>query len=333
MKKNVLVVFILALLGVGLSGQTVTGDSGGPDALLIPLSGGPPAWTPAANLLYNMQIIAKLKYENGSFSLNPNDMVGAFSGNECRGVYSPDPGFFGMVFLTVGANQESGEIITFKAYLSEADMVVDLEQTMVFVDQQQVGAISNPFVFSCPPTIPVNLQLQNVTVTASETRCYEAVQAIVTAGNGTYFNVASGAAVNLGAGNRISFLPGTHFYQGSVVHAVIYPGGGFCSNLQAKLDSALRDSLVKPVAPSGGTGLFRIFPNPSSDEITLEFLEHEKCLFMEISVYNIIGTKALQLKVPYVKRTSLDLSFLKAGIYMVRMNTGSRTGMMKVIRE
>ncbi|MEI7727047.1 MAG: T9SS type A sorting domain-containing protein [Bacteroidota bacterium] len=333
MKKNVLVVFILALLGVGLSGQTVTRNGGGHDGPLIPLNGGPPAWTPAANQLYNMQIIAKLKYEDGSFSINQDDIIGVFSGNQCRGVYSPDPGFFGLVFLTVGANQQSGENITFKAYLSEADLVVDLDETMLFLDQQQIGSVSNPFVFSYPPAIPETLRVENITMTANETRCYEAIQSIITAGNGTYFNVASGATVNLGAGNKIVLLPGTHFSQGSGVHAVIYPGGGFCSSMQAKLDSALRDSLAKPVAQSGGTGIFRVFPNPTSGKVTLELLDHEKSPFMEISVYNSIGVRILQLEAPFFKKTSVDLSFLKVGIYMVRMRTGNRIGLVKVIRQ
>ena len=333
MKKNVLIVFILALLGIGLSGQTLIGNSGGHDGPLIPLNGGPPAWTPAANLLYNMQIIAKLKYEDGFFSLNPDDIVGAFSGNECRGVYSPDPGFFGMIFLTVGANQPSGETITFKAYLSEADLVVDLEETMVFIDQLQVGSIANPFVFSCPPAIPDTLQLQNVAVNATETRCYEAVQEIVTAGIGTYFNVASGATVNLGAGNRISFLPGTHLYHGSDVHAVIYPGGGFCSSLQAKLDSMRRDSLAKSVERSGVARFFSIFPNPCSGGITIEFLDHEKPLAPEVLVFNSLGVRVLQLKPPFLQKISVDLSFLKAGVYMVRMHAGERIGTVKVIRQ
>ncbi|MCX6268851.1 MAG: T9SS type A sorting domain-containing protein [Bacteroidetes bacterium] len=333
MKKNVLFVFILSVLGVGFSGQTVTRNGGGHDGPLIPVNGGPPAWTPAANLLYNMQIIAKLKYEDGSFSLNPDDMVGAFSGNECRGVYSPDPGLFGMVFLTVGANQPSGETITFKAYLSEADRVADLDETLIFLDQQQVGTIANAFVFSCPPAISDTLLLQNITVIASETRCYEAGKAIVTAGSGTFFNVASGATVNLGAGNKISFLSGTHFYHGSSVHAVIYQGGGFCTSLQAKLDSTFSDTLVKPVVRSGDPGFFNIFPNPSSGKITLELPDQEKALFTEVSVYNNLGVKVLQMKAPVFKKTSFDLSFLKAGIYMVRIHAGDRIGMGKVIMQ
>ncbi len=45
-----------------------------------------PNWVPVSNQLYNMQVIGKLKLQDDTFSSNPEDLVAAFVGNECRGL-------------------------------------------------------------------------------------------------------------------------------------------------------------------------------------------------------------------------------------------------------
>ncbi|NCC74510.1 MAG: fibronectin type III domain-containing protein, partial [Sphingobacteriia bacterium] len=120
------------------------------------LSGTPPNWIVNPFFQYNMQIIGQLQYEDGGISLNGNDIVAAFVGEECRGVMSPDPGFMGIIFLTVGSNQQTGEIVTFKAYLNDSGEIVDLNQTLVFENQLQTGSISQPYIFGFYPTGPPN---------------------------------------------------------------------------------------------------------------------------------------------------------------------------------
>jgi uncharacterized protein (TIGR02145 family) len=124
------------------------GTAYGEQLSFITLSGEPPNWEPNPYLQYNMQIIGQLEYEDGAISLNGNDRIGAFEGEECRGVMSPDPGFMGILFLTVGSNQQSGETIIFKAWLNEENRIVELNQSLLFENQLQTGSISNPFIFS-----------------------------------------------------------------------------------------------------------------------------------------------------------------------------------------
>ncbi len=107
----------------------------------------PPDWTAVPNLQYNMNITSKLLLEDGTFSFNENDLVAGFVGDECRGVASPIAAFDALIFLTIGSNEVSGELITFKAYLANEDMVIDLEQTLVFQNLQLIGSITDPFVF------------------------------------------------------------------------------------------------------------------------------------------------------------------------------------------
>ncbi|MBE0638800.1 MAG: T9SS type A sorting domain-containing protein [Bacteroidales bacterium] len=124
------------------------GTAYGEQLTFTTLSGGPPNWEPNPNLQYNMQVIGKLQYEDETFSLNGDDLVGAFVGEECRGVMSPDPNFMGIIFLTIGSNSQSGETITFKAYLQNTNEIVELNQTLVFENQLQVGSIPEPYIFN-----------------------------------------------------------------------------------------------------------------------------------------------------------------------------------------
>ena len=105
-----------------------------------------PMWTPVQNQQYNMNIIAELYFDD-QLSLNENDIVGAFVGNECRGVASPNPSLNGKIFLTVTSDEQSGEAITFKAWKSSNCEESLILETMTFENQGEVGTLDNPFEF------------------------------------------------------------------------------------------------------------------------------------------------------------------------------------------
>ncbi|MBK9290885.1 MAG: hypothetical protein IPM52_04575 [Bacteroidetes bacterium] len=110
-----------------------------------------PGWTAPANMQYNMQVVARLVLDGGTYSLNSNDIVAAFSGDEVRGVGSPLPGADGRIFLTVASNITSGETISFKAWISSSSQIVQLNETLVFSDQGQVGNWQTPFLLTIAP--------------------------------------------------------------------------------------------------------------------------------------------------------------------------------------
>ncbi len=109
---------------------------------------GPPNWNPPVNLEFNMQVIGLLLLADSNFSLNENDMIGAFIGGEIRGVGTPSAANDGLIFLTIGSDQHSGENITFKAYIAEQNIIVNLNQSMSFISMSEVGTLTEPFVFS-----------------------------------------------------------------------------------------------------------------------------------------------------------------------------------------
>ncbi|NCA77433.1 MAG: T9SS type A sorting domain-containing protein [Alphaproteobacteria bacterium] len=107
-----------------------------------------PYWIPAPNLQYSMSVVGKILLSGGGFSLNENDLVGAFAGSECRGVASPVAGMNGLLFLSIGSDQISGEQITFKIFLASENQIYDANQTLVFQSYSEIGTLDNPYIFT-----------------------------------------------------------------------------------------------------------------------------------------------------------------------------------------
>jgi uncharacterized protein (TIGR02145 family) len=107
-----------------------------------------PQWVPTQNLQFNMQVTSRLMYNNGTLSSNPSDIIAAFVGQECRGVASPDASYSGVVFLTVGSNLADGEEVTYKAWLADVGIVVELKESHQFISQAEIGTMASPFVFT-----------------------------------------------------------------------------------------------------------------------------------------------------------------------------------------
>lgn len=109
---------------------------------------GPPNWELPGTLEFNMQLIGTLLLADSTFSIDENDMIGAFVNGECRGVSSPDPTQDGLIFLTIGSNQYSGESVTFKAYIASQNIIVDLNESISFVSLSEMGTLLEPYVLT-----------------------------------------------------------------------------------------------------------------------------------------------------------------------------------------
>ncbi|MAT55998.1 MAG: hypothetical protein CMN32_16105 [Saprospirales bacterium] len=99
-----------------------------------------PGWTVnPGDYSNNMTIVARLEVDDLPED-GMSNVLGAFVGNELRGVATPIE-LFGSAtfFMTVYSNQNSGETITFKAYLSDEDDVFDVLETIPFVKNDFLG--------------------------------------------------------------------------------------------------------------------------------------------------------------------------------------------------
>lgn len=106
-----------------------------------------PGWqVNASDFQFNMNVTAAV-YKDGIKIADPNDALGAFVGDQVRGVARPilvnnEPVFF----LTIHGNT-NGESITFKIFDSESNAVLDVDQSIAFLGNAIIGQPSDPFRF------------------------------------------------------------------------------------------------------------------------------------------------------------------------------------------
>ncbi len=116
----------------------------------------PPDWEPTPYLQFNMNVIAHIVID-GEISVNPNDILGAFVDGECRGIASPMPEFDGLVFLTIGSNIESGEVIDLVIWDSQQCVECQTWQTLTFENLALIGTLDDPYIVECSEFMELNL--------------------------------------------------------------------------------------------------------------------------------------------------------------------------------
>ena len=112
-----------------------------------------PGWSvnPSA-YQYTMSIIGFL-HVDGKLLINENDRVGAFVGEELRGVASPiyvASADRYLAYLTVFANTNS-EQISFRLYESATGKIVEVEKKVAFEIDGQSGDVFQAFSIANPP--------------------------------------------------------------------------------------------------------------------------------------------------------------------------------------
>ena len=105
-------------------------------------------WSPPSNLQFNMQLVAQILID-GQISLNPNDVLGAFVGDECRGIANPNPSLDGIVFLTIGSDVAFGEQVELKIWNSNSCSECNAIPGFEFVNQGEIGTFLEPYQVRC----------------------------------------------------------------------------------------------------------------------------------------------------------------------------------------
>lgn len=102
---------------------------------------------------YDMTVYAKVVYEGVEVSDYSNYEIGAFVGNECRGVGDVQTkDSYTWVYLRVRSNQASGEKLIFKLYDKSTGRtsVVKPSQVIAFSSQGMIGKPSSPVTLEKP---------------------------------------------------------------------------------------------------------------------------------------------------------------------------------------
>jgi len=195
---------------------------------------------------------------------------------------------------------------------------------------------TKPVVVLFNPLIgpPATRTVTNVIVASGETKCYNASQVITVAGNGTLFFVLSGGNATFIAGQKILFLPSTTIQPGGYMHGYIAPTGPWCvtpsmPTVAMPVDALPADDMPGLNEESG----FKIFPNPTTGKFTLELQGEIQAGNVSVELYGILGEKMMTTSLNGKSRHEFSLSGKPAGVYFIRIITGNKSEIVKVLKN
>jgi hypothetical protein len=177
-------------------------------------------------------------------------------------------------------------------------------------------------------SVPVNRTINDVTVTGAQ--CFDAIQTISVAGNGSYFAVHDGGNATLVAGQNILFYPGTVVASGGHLLGYIDPVSPHCPAAQP--------------APSIATGydekrlnqeqtFFSVFPNPTTGEFTLELNGYVPSEEISVVVFNMKGERVISTEISDEMSHKFSLSGKPSGLYLMRVSSDSRSGSSRIVKQ
>ena len=182
-------------------------------------------------------------------------------------------------------------------------------------------------------TPPQNQELINIITSNGTITCYDAVQVLTLAGNGSTFLVENGGSVTLIAGIRISLLAGTKVNTGGYMLAKI--SMDFCSSQLNPLvmNPTNTDNKISPEPQPDDLPWIKIYPNPTDDIVFLEFSQNGNPLSASLTILNMQGQTVSKQVLHDEGKYRLSLSGLPVGVYVIHVNSESRTAIAKIVKK
>ncbi len=182
---------------------------------------------------------------------------------------------------------------------------------------------SDTVVMTVAP-VPATALLQGNTVNGAE--CFEALETIETAGNGTSFTVTSTGSASLVAGRNILLYPGTVVLAGGYLLGSIEPFGPWCP--AERIPAAEGGFSADEHSPVFAC---RVFPNPTYGWFTVEPESTGKSGFFRADVFNLQGERIISADLPVDGRSEFSLAGHSPGIYLLHVNTGRQERSFRIV--
>lgn len=165
-------------------------------------------------------------------------------------------------------------------------------------------------------------------VAGGEIRCYGAVHTLTVAGGGTSFTIHPGGSATLAAGYRVRILPGTVVHGGGYLHGLIseHPCG-FKEGKEENADSA--DAQAPFISQI--TGRIKIYPNPATGRFFAEVPAGISDAIIAYELFDLQGTRVADRRGRGGELQEFRVEGLSAGLYLLRIVTGDRTEILRVI--
>lgn len=180
--------------------------------------------------------------------------------------------------------------------------------------------------------LPV-LEIPETTVYSGEVLCYNATETVIVAGNGNHFIVEPNGFAEIIAGHNILMREGTSVESGGSLHA--YISTTWCNNQTSLLAANDEEILTtkQDFKPELTNCFFKVYPNPTTGDFTLEFLEFEEFSNIQLEIYSAQGRLVLGKGLPAGKQHILTIAGKQPGIYLIRVMKENQLGIGKIIKQ
>ncbi len=192
--------------------------------------------------------------------------------------------------------------------------------------------------------IPLVRQLTTDDLFQGEDQCFDAYETIILAGGGDTFIVDASTGVDLIAGHSIMMMPGTMVEHGGYMHARITSSDGPFCDLEEPIVASIEvyepdnttyeEPLFSPDKKDSDFTLFRVYPNPTTGDFTVELTSWE---FLDAPItIEVIGMRGEILKrITDINQHQhqLGLKGYIPGVYMVRVQLGDVFGIERIIKR
>jgi hypothetical protein len=177
--------------------------------------------------------------------------------------------------------------------------------------------------------IPAAITVTGI-VADGKDRCYSATQTLTVAGYGKTYIVNNGGSSTMIAGQNIIYLPGTTVKPGGYMHGYITTDSLYCGQKSPSVPKVL-DVAEEPIMVSQAVS-FRIFPNPTSGNFTVEQKSAKAFEHVSIEVYGMRGEKIITGDMTGEKKRELSISGFPVGVYFVKVVAGEYVETIKLIK-
>ncbi len=192
------------------------------------------------------------------------------------------------------------------------------------------------------PEIPISRQLITDDIFQGEDQCFDALETIILAGGGDTFIVDAVTGVDLIAGQSILMLPGTMIDYGGYMHARITSSEGPFCDIEEPIVASLQvgqpdnttyeEPLLTPDTDKSDKAFFRVYPNPTTGDFTVEITAGYADSTYTIEVYGMRGEVIIRNDQLTGWQQHLSLQEQQTGLYMIRVQRGEQMGVERIIK-
>jgi hypothetical protein len=276
------------------------------------------------------------------FSIFPNlpatipAPAGAISGNStvCPGqtavIYSISPIAHATSYIWTLPPGATGTSTTNSIAVNYSNSAVSGTITVQGSNTCSRGATATVQVSVAPCTVVV----ENQTLGSGQTQCISAVQTVTIGGNGGTFLINPGGSSTMIAGLNVKYLPNTKVKSGGYMLGYITTNGQYCTQISNPVVNSPVSFLpaALDVPEISADQVFRVYPNPTGGEFTVECLGNTPDFLTHITVFSMSGKQVFDNALVHVKTHVCSISTLPPGLYFIHLRSENQTKVLKILK-